>query len=201
MPPPPDRAARQRRSADLRGRAAARLTGAAATLGHPARAADAMAAIQTLALNPQTATEALALLHELQVHQVELELQAQELRESRAGLESDLRHYADLYRLQPAALLTLDAQRRLYEMNPAASALLGVSSEHAIGRPIDAYFCPDSVHRLATALAQAAAGVAPPPGALRLTLRPRSGPPCAVLLALGPDAVAQRHIASLLRAD
>jgi len=147
------------------------------------------------------ATEALALLHELQVHQVELELQAQELRESRAGLESDLRHYADLYRLQPAALLTLDAQRRLYEMNPAASALLGVSSEHAIGRPIDAYFCPDSVHRLATALAQAAAGVAPPPGALRLTLRPRSGPPCAVLLALGPDAVAQRHIASLLRAD
>jgi hypothetical protein len=85
------------RLADLRSRAASRLTGLAATKGSTASAADALSVLHALASSPQTAADALTLLHELQVHQVELDLQAQELQESRAELESALRRQIELY--------------------------------------------------------------------------------------------------------
>jgi molybdenum cofactor biosynthesis enzyme len=84
------------RLADLRSRAAARLKGPAAAKGTAAAAADALGVLHALASSPETAADALAMLHELQVHQVELELQAQELRESRAELEAALRRQLEL---------------------------------------------------------------------------------------------------------
>jgi PAS domain-containing protein len=195
MPDSPDRDAELRRAAKLRKRAAGLLSGPAATKGPLSRATDALAALQSLALQPDTAAQALALLHELQVHQVELELQAQELREARVDLETDLRRYVDLYRLQPTALLTVDVQRVMYEINPAAAKLLGVTSEDAVGRGLDPYLDARSRQRLVAAL------VSPKlPPTLALTLRPRNSPACAVQLAIGPDAVAGRFLLGLVRA-
>jgi len=87
----PDHAVASTRTQNLRARAAAQLTGSAGSLGSSVGAANALAVLHTLASSPDTAADALALLHELQVHQIELDMQAQELRESRAELESALR--------------------------------------------------------------------------------------------------------------
>jgi len=132
------------RLADLRSRAASRLAGAAATKGSPARMTDALSALYTLASSPKTAADALALLHELQVHQVELDLQAEELRESRAELESALRHQIELYDLQPVGCFTVDLCLGVQELNRAAAGMLGIGREEVHGVSLDNYLAPDS---------------------------------------------------------
>ncbi len=139
-----DHALEPARLADLRSRAASRLAGAAATKGSPARMTDALSALHTLASSPKTAADALALLHELQVHQVELDLQAEELRESRAELESALRHQIELYDLQPVGCFTIDVCLVVHELNQTAARMLGIEREEADGVSLDNYLPPDS---------------------------------------------------------
>lgn len=143
-----DHALEPERLADLRGRAASRLAGAAATKGSPARMADALSALHSLASSPNTASDALALLHELQVHQVELELQAEELRESRAELESALRHQFDLYDGQPVACFTIDLRLVVHELNRTASEMLGVAREDAQGAGLADFLSADGQRTL-----------------------------------------------------
>jgi len=49
------------------------------------------------------------LVHELQVHQIELELQNDELQETRAELEVAAKVHSDLYDFAPVGYLTLDS--------------------------------------------------------------------------------------------
>jgi PAS domain-containing protein len=144
--------------ADLRSRAASRLTGAAASKGSPARMTDALSALHTLASSPKTASDALALLHELQVHQVELDLQAEELRESRAELESALRHQIDLYDLQPVGCFTIDLCLVVHELNQAAARMLGIERDEAHGASLDTFLPVDSQRMLKERVCSVAGG-------------------------------------------
>jgi PAS domain-containing protein len=139
-----DHALEPARLTDLRSRAASRLAGAAATKGSPARMTDALSALHTLASSPKTASDALALLHELQVHQVELDLQAEELRESRADLESALRHQIELYDSQPVACFTIDLRLVVLELNQTAIEMLGIEREDAHRVGLDNFLPADS---------------------------------------------------------
>jgi len=80
------------------------------------------------------AIEDLKLLHELQVHQIELELQNEELQKARADLATALDRYVDLYDFAPFAYITLGLQGKIRELNLACAALLGVSRVEASGR-------------------------------------------------------------------
>ena len=66
------------------------------------------------------------LLHELQVHQIELEMQNEELRKARDKMEAGLEKYSDLYDFAPVAYLTLTREGVICEANLAASSLLGI---------------------------------------------------------------------------
>ena len=117
------------RLAQLRARAASRLAGAGASKGPVARAADALTVLHGLASAPATAADALTLLHELQVHQVEVDLLAEELEESRAEIEADLRRYVALYNQQPVGSVTVDRRWLMCEVNKTAAELLGVAED------------------------------------------------------------------------
>ena len=184
--------------ADLRSRAASQLTGVAATKGATHRAADALGVLHALASSPQTASDALTLLHELQVHQVEIDLQAQELRESRAELESALRRQIEVYDHLPVGCFTIDARHVLHEMNQTGADMLGIGREEAYGLPFDAFFCADSAHRLRSAVAGLDSRA--PQHPILLTLRPRSGAESQVLASLGADPAAQSYLVSLTNA-
>ena len=66
------------------------------------------------------------LLHELQVHQIELELQNDELLASRAEVEGLLTSYQELYDFSPVAYFTLDRAGQILQANLTAARLLGL---------------------------------------------------------------------------
>ncbi len=104
-------------AADLRRRAEALLREEAAK-GAPGRTAD----------------DAQRLVHELQVHQVEIEMQNEELRRSRAEVEAGLERYTELYDFAPVGYLTLGRDGAIREVNLAGARLLGVERARLSGR-------------------------------------------------------------------
>jgi hypothetical protein len=195
MPDLPAHAMDLDRLADLRSRATSRLTGATATDSSNARAIDALSVLHALASSPESAADALALLHELQVHQVELDLQAQELQESRAELESALRRQIELYDFQPVGSFTIDARMVLHELNQTGADLLGVDRNNACGLRLDTFFGPESAAGFRSAMSSVDAGVQR--SACLVKLRPQSGPELSALASIGKDPAADRYLVSL----
>ncbi len=78
------------------------------------------------------------LLHELQTHQIELEMQNRELREAQQRLEEARDRYADLYDFAPIGYLTLDETGRILEINLTGAAMLGDERANITGKPFSA---------------------------------------------------------------
>ena len=76
------------------------------------------------------------LVHELQVHQIELEMQNDELRRTQLELEAARDRYVDLYDFSPAGHLTLDTHGTIVEANLRAGTLLGINRKALIGQPL-----------------------------------------------------------------
>ena len=67
------------------------------------------------------------LLHELRVHQIELEMQNEELRRAQADLDASQARYFDLYDLAPAGYMTITDNNMIQEVNLAAATMFGVT--------------------------------------------------------------------------
>ncbi|WP_310491365.1 sensor domain-containing diguanylate cyclase [Dechloromonas sp.] len=76
------------------------------------------------------------LLHDLHVHQAELEMQNEELRRAQAELEDSRMLYRDLYDLAPIGYCTLDDEGLIVQANLTAATLLGVAREALVKQPI-----------------------------------------------------------------
>ena len=81
----------------------------------------------------KSAAQAQRLLHELRVHQIELEMQNEELRASRAEVETGLQRYTDLYDFAPIGYLTLSSEGAIRELNLPAARMLGRERSRLVG--------------------------------------------------------------------
>jgi PAS domain-containing protein len=92
------------------------------------------------AVSNLTREEVEKLVHELQVHQIELEVQAEELRRSQTEVESLKDKYLDLYDFAPTGYVTVGANGLLIEANLTACRLLGRDRRSLINQPLSVSF-------------------------------------------------------------
>lgn len=73
--------------------------------------------------------------HELHVHQIELEIQNEELRRTQVELEAARARYFDLYDLAPVGYCTVSEQGLILEANLTVATMLGLPRRELVGKP------------------------------------------------------------------
>jgi diguanylate cyclase (GGDEF)-like protein/PAS domain S-box-containing protein len=89
--------------------------------------------------------DAQKLITELQVHQIELQMQNDELRKAQVQLAAEREKYADLYNFAPVAYFTVDDRDLILDINQAGAELLGHERKYLINHPITSYLTPESL--------------------------------------------------------
>lgn len=183
----------------LRERAQKVLHTPSSSLPKPKDATDAFRVLFELASSPDTAGDALALLHELQVHQVELDMQTEELVHSRAELETAWADLHQWHEASPCAQLLFDADGRLLECNAMALNNLNQTLEDVRGKRLSTWLnardvqaaenwltlaSPHATSNTTSNVSSSASSNASPsasPASIRLHLCPPHAAPCKVL--------------------
>jgi len=83
-------------------------------------------------------------IHELQVHQIELEMQNDELRRAQEEIEASRSKYSDLYDFAPVGYVTLTGTGRIKEINLTGAELLGIERARIIGGVFTGFVAPES---------------------------------------------------------
>ncbi|HKI59628.1 MAG TPA: diguanylate cyclase, partial [Mariprofundaceae bacterium] len=84
-------------------------------------------------------TDARELIHELRTHQIELEIQNEELRQSEQALIEARDHLSDLYDYSPVGYLTLSRKALILKANLTAARILGSERANLIGKPFSTF--------------------------------------------------------------
>ena len=87
------------------------------------------------------------MLHELQVHQIELEMQNEELREAHEALEVTRARYFDLYDLAPIGYCTVSEQGLIMQANLAAASMLGTTRSELLRQRWTSFIHKDDADR------------------------------------------------------
>jgi PAS domain S-box-containing protein len=94
------------------------------------------------------------LVHELQVHQIELEMQNEELQKARDEMEAGLEKFSDLYDFAPVGYLTLDREGTVLEANLTSASLLGIERSRLVKRRFGSCVSASELPAFNTFLAQ-----------------------------------------------
>ncbi|OGW29529.1 MAG: hypothetical protein A2X56_12895 [Nitrospirae bacterium GWC2_57_13] len=105
-------------------------------LGNRSKAAETLSAI-----------EAQRLIQELGTHQIELEMQNEELRRAQAELEESRSRYVELYDFAPVGYFTIDRHGSIREANLTGAQLLGVGSHSLVNAHFAGFLASDDDKR------------------------------------------------------
>lgn len=86
-------------------------------------------------------------LHELQVHQIELQMQNEELRSAQIAMEASRKKYSDLFDFAPIGYFVLDARGNIVDINLTGASLVGVERIGLIKRHFARYVCREDRDR------------------------------------------------------
>ena len=100
-------------------------------------------ALSTDSLEAMSPAAVRVLVHELQVHQIELEMQNEELRQTQLQLEESRARYFELYDLAPISYCTVSEAGVIIEANLAMAELLDEARCYVVGQRISRYICKE----------------------------------------------------------
>ncbi len=113
---------------------------------------DTLELLYRRAINPESAPDVLKLLHELQTHQVELDILFQQLQYDEDEIAEDLAHYRSLYECAPMAYLIVGSDGGVIRSNQAAGPLFGCSAFQLLDHSVAELLTPESGAALAGAI-------------------------------------------------
>jgi len=87
------------------------------------------------AVSPELHGDIKKVVHELQIHQMELEMQNEKLRHSQAELETSKARYFDLYDMAPVGYITVSEKGQILEANLTAATMLGITRGALVTQP------------------------------------------------------------------
>lgn len=99
---------------------------------------------RTEELQELSTRDAHSLIHELQVHQIELEMQNEELRRAQKELEESRDRYSDLYDFAPVGYFSFDKNGLIIEVNLTGAKKLGVERDFLIKKPFSLFISQGS---------------------------------------------------------
>jgi PAS domain S-box-containing protein len=103
------------------------------------KSSESLLAGKSANLDDLSNTDVKKLLHELRVHQTELEAQNEELRKAQLELQESRNKYAELYEFAPVGYFTLSEKGIILAVNLTGASLLGVERSNLIKRPFSQY--------------------------------------------------------------
>ncbi|ALW86923.1 hypothetical protein AUC43_18660 [Hymenobacter sedentarius] len=115
-----------------------------AALGSLRSRAERQRYLVTQAVENQTPQEIQRMIQELQVHQIELEMQNEELLRAQAEVQTAREQYVDLYDFAPVGYFTLTAAGLIEQLNLCASRLLGSVRQRLAGRRFEVFVAPSN---------------------------------------------------------
>jgi PAS domain S-box-containing protein len=92
---------------------------------------------------PKIKADTQRILHQLQVHQIELELQNEELKKAKDEVDAGLKKYTDLYEHSPAGYFTLSANGTIRLMNLTGASMVGIERSQLMGRRFGILVSPE----------------------------------------------------------
>ncbi len=104
---------------------------------------------------PPEGVDQLKLIHELQVHQIELQIQTETLQQTLAQADALRTKYQDLFEFAPVGYLTLSRRGTIFESNKCAARLLDQKAQVLVGRKLRDFVKDSCVARLDDFLAAA----------------------------------------------
>lgn len=107
------------------------------------RRAEAAAQAQLVDPAELSADDIRNLIHELQVHQIELEMQNDELRQAQQQLEESRDNYVDLYDFAPVGYFTVSEKGLILEANLTGAMMLGADRSRLLKQPFSRFVARD----------------------------------------------------------
>jgi PAS domain S-box-containing protein len=108
------------------------------------KAIKAIKAVKTIDVD-KVKQDLLNVVHDLQVHQIDLQMQNDELRRTELLLQEGRDRYFELYDLAPVGYATLNSQGKMLEVNLTTTTLLGGTRNTLIGAPLPAFVREEDV--------------------------------------------------------
>lgn len=188
-----------RNKSELRSEAAFRLKIGVATCGDWYLGADTLGLLFKLASSQDTVVDGLKLLHELQTHQVELEMQQQELERSAQLHENQLGELKTYFEHAPFGYLIIQMDGTIVKCNAAAARLLGAKPHSCHGQRFDRFCSVLSAYGLNDLLIHAKSEG--PPLMCVLELKPAKGRPKRVQLLISKSPESDQFLFGLSSYD
>ena len=109
---------------------------------------------ESVALDKMSESEIESLIYELRVHQIELQMQNQQLQQTQIELEESRSGYSDLFEFAPLGYFILDHKGCIVSLNLTAAQMIGRDRKQIQGKPLARHVSPTSrdvfmSHRLA----------------------------------------------------
>lgn len=120
-----------------------RIDGITASISSIELRQNAEAYLKRTKVNPSEG-DAKKILHELQVHQIELEMQNEELQQSRRAEMKSARRYTELFEFAPISYFVIESTGIISQLNLRGANLLGTERASLVGKPFLNYVTAQS---------------------------------------------------------